>query len=332
MTNKIDFVITWVDGNDPDWQKERNKYLTDKIDTTDNQNADCRYRDMGTLRYWFRGVEKYAPWVNKIYFITWGHLPKWLNTNHEKLKIVKHSDYIPAEYLPTFNSNVIELNLHRIKELNEQFVLFNDDMFLNDYVSEEFFFKNGLPRGSAILNPIFAVSDFSYVFFNNMILINKYFNKQRAIRQNINKFFNLQYGFHNLKNIIFNLFPELCGFKEFHITTPMLKSVLQEIWDKEEKLLNSIFINKFRTKKDINQWLVKYWQFMTGMFEPISPKFAKCYELNDSNNLIKKAIKFNKYKVICINDTNTNYDFERARLEIISAFEEKFPQKSSYES
>ena len=89
MTNKIDFVITWVDGNDPEWQKERNKYLSDKIDLNSNQNADCRYRDIGTLRYWFRAVEKYAPWVNKIHFITWGHLPKWLNTEHEKLNIVK---------------------------------------------------------------------------------------------------------------------------------------------------------------------------------------------------------------------------------------------------
>ena len=28
------------------------------------------------LKYWFRGVEKFAPWVNKIYFITYGHAAK----------------------------------------------------------------------------------------------------------------------------------------------------------------------------------------------------------------------------------------------------------------
>ena len=62
--SKIDFVIPWVDGSDPKWIEEKNCYLSNKIDLTDNQNSDCRYRDMGTLRYWFRAVEKYAPWVN----------------------------------------------------------------------------------------------------------------------------------------------------------------------------------------------------------------------------------------------------------------------------
>ena len=64
----IDFVVTWVDGNDPAWQKERIQYRADK--TTDIDAA--RYRDMETLKYWFRAVEKYAPWVNKIHFVTWG--------------------------------------------------------------------------------------------------------------------------------------------------------------------------------------------------------------------------------------------------------------------
>ena len=101
---KIDFVIPWVDGNDPAWQEERRKY---KPDTGADASA-ARYRDMGILKYWFRAVEAYAPWVNRIHFITWGHLPEWMNTDHPKLHIVNHKDYIPAEYLPTFNANPIE--------------------------------------------------------------------------------------------------------------------------------------------------------------------------------------------------------------------------------
>ena len=110
-----------------------------------NSNSKNRYRDWKLLKYWFRGVEKYAPWVNKIYFITYGHLPKWLNTENEKLVILKHSDYIPDKYLPTYNSNVIEMNYFRIKELNEKFVNFNDDMFIINDIREEDFFANGLP-------------------------------------------------------------------------------------------------------------------------------------------------------------------------------------------
>src|SRR5690554_4129292 len=100
---KIDFVITWVDGSDPIWQKEKQQYFPDDI--TDGQ----RFRDWDNLKYWFRAVEKFAPWVNKIHFITWGHTPKFLNLDHPKLNIVNHKDYLKPEYLPTYNSNAIEL-------------------------------------------------------------------------------------------------------------------------------------------------------------------------------------------------------------------------------
>jgi hypothetical protein len=55
---------------------------------------------------------------------------------------VKHEDYIPKEYLPTFNANTIELNFHRIKELSEHFVYFNDDTFITNYMNESDFFEN----------------------------------------------------------------------------------------------------------------------------------------------------------------------------------------------
>ena len=143
----IDFVIIWVDGNDPEWQAEKAKYAP----PSDSDDRIERYRDWGLLPYWFRGVEKFAPWVNKIHFVTWGHIPKWLNTEHPKLNIVRHQDYIPEKYLPTFSSNPIELNLHRIKGLSENFVYFNDDTFIISPVSKNVFFKNDLPCDSAVL-------------------------------------------------------------------------------------------------------------------------------------------------------------------------------------
>ena len=112
IEEKIDIVILWVDGEDKEWQKEKEKYMNLRGDAGKN-----RFRDCDNLQYLFRGIDKFAPWVNKIFFITWGHLPKWLDVNNEKIRVIKHEDYIPKEYLPTFNSNVIELNLHRIEEL-----------------------------------------------------------------------------------------------------------------------------------------------------------------------------------------------------------------------
>ena len=94
MDNKIDFVIPWVDGGDPEWLKQKNEYSGKK--TSEEDARDIRFRDWDTLKYWFRGVEKFAPWVNKIHFITWGHLPEWMNTENPKLHIVNHKDYIPS--------------------------------------------------------------------------------------------------------------------------------------------------------------------------------------------------------------------------------------------
>ncbi len=106
----IDFVVTWVDGNDPVWQAEKAKYSPNK--NADNRNV--RFRDWDNMQYWFRAVEKFAPWVNKIHFVTYGHLPKWLNINNPKLNIAKHSDFIPQKYLPTFSSRTIEFNSYII--------------------------------------------------------------------------------------------------------------------------------------------------------------------------------------------------------------------------
>ena len=146
----IDFVIPWVDGNDPEWRKRKNEYLG----TAEDDDREERYRDWGLLPYWFRGVEKYAPWVRKIFFVCDQEPPKWLNTEHPKLKIVRHEDYLPEEYRPAFSSSPIELNLHRIDGLGERFVYFNDDTFLIREVKEDFFFKNGIPCDCALLNTI----------------------------------------------------------------------------------------------------------------------------------------------------------------------------------
>ena len=125
----IDFVITWVDMNDPEWLEEFSRYRYDKHNTR-NGVSEARFRDNGFLRYWFRGVEKFAPWVRKIHFIVNGRTPEWLDTSNPKLHIVRHADFIPAEFLPTFNSVVIERYMHHIPGLSDHFVYFNDDFYI----------------------------------------------------------------------------------------------------------------------------------------------------------------------------------------------------------
>ena len=66
---KIDFVVLWVDGNDPTWQEQFNRYAPKDKQIAIDASAE-RYRDWDCLRYWFRGVEQFAPWVNKVHFVT----------------------------------------------------------------------------------------------------------------------------------------------------------------------------------------------------------------------------------------------------------------------
>lgn len=325
--DKIDFIITWVDGNDKKWQEERNKYKGyDK-----KQNSANRYRDMETLKYWFRSVEKYASWVNNIYFVTCGHLPDWLNTENEKLKIIRHEDYIDKKYLPTFNSNVIEMNFGNINGLSEYFVNFNDDMFITNYVKPDDFFKNGLPREYAILSPIIPSSSFEHTVLNNIILINENFNKSEVFRKYKNKFINVKYGKDLIRTILLKSWNKVCGFKESHLPHPLLKSTFLECYEKIPAVFDDLYTHRFRNEKDINQWLIEYWQFMSGKFEPISPSRGKRFSMSDINDEIVSAIKNKNYQMICINDGDMNYDFEKAKIEIISAFDEMFPEKSTFE-
>ncbi len=49
----------------------------------------------------------------------------WLNLEHPKLSSVRHSDYMPQSTLPAFNSNAIEMSLHKILGLAKRFLYFN---------------------------------------------------------------------------------------------------------------------------------------------------------------------------------------------------------------
>ena len=111
--------------NDPKWKADFAKWSG--LDTTDdsrNETSVARFRDYGFLKYWFRGVEKFAPWVRRIHFVTCGQKPDWLDESNPKLNLVNHEDYIPREFLPCFNSSVLECHLHRIPGLAEHFVYF----------------------------------------------------------------------------------------------------------------------------------------------------------------------------------------------------------------
>ncbi len=333
---KIDFVIMWVDGNDPKWQKEKAKY-----DESIKSNADgtiYRYRDWDLLKYWFRGVEKYASWVNKVYFITWGHIPEWLDTKNKKLVIVNHKDFIPNEYLPTFNANTIELNLHRIKGLSENFVLFNDDFFLIDKVKETDFFINNIPMDTAALNVHCPKKSLisQYFCINDVNIINEYFDFKKSIKSNFFKWFNFKNGKPLLRTITLYKCPRFPGFYQHHLASAFNKSIFKEVWNKEYETLDNTCKHRFRETTDVNQWLMKEWQLASGNFKTRSNKFGKAFYIDRDGIKIEKEIlnyiSKQKGKMIAINDgPMSEEDFERIKRNIALSFEKNLKEKSKFE-
>ena len=330
--NKIDFVIIWVDGGDKEWQKQRNIYAGKDPEDL----ADYRFRDWEILKYWFRGVEKFAPWVNNVYFVTCGHYPKWLILNCPKLKFVKHEDYIPKEYLPTFSSHTIELNIHRIKGLSENFVYFNDDFFITKEVSPKFFFKDDMPCISAGLNAIGGgdcYSPMGHILLNNACFINRHFTKKDAIEKNITKWINPKYSLkNNVRTMaLLKFYSEISSFYNSHSAASMKKSVIEEIWKIEPELFETTCSHKFRNRDDVNQFVYSNYMACTGKFIPRATNVERYFNISSDNTKLVNAIKNKKYNMICLNDTSRVDDFEKSKKEIIDAFECILPEKSSFE-
>ncbi len=325
----IDLVVTWVDGNDKEWQREK----VEALGTNSGDDRIIRYRDWDIMKYWFRGVEECIPFINRIHFITWGHLPEFLNVNHEKLNIIKHTDYIPSEYLPTFNSNVIELNLHRIEDLAEHFILANDDFFFLKKVNEDFFFKKGLPRDAALQNVLqfHKSGGIGHIMANDLEWLNKKYNKRSVMFKNFSKWFNLKYGFKAFYNLYLLPFSNFTGFDDPHIPFSYLKSEWETLWNESGEALDKICHNKLRDSSDINHWLIRYRQMVKGNFCPANYKRGEFYIIGEDDEKIKNAILSKKIPMACFSDDNVDIDFEKEKKFLKEILEKRFPHKSKFE-
>lgn len=323
----VDIVIPWVNGEDKIWQETLFRYSPERKNKFDKE----RYRDWGLLKYWFRGIEKFAPWVRKIHFVTCGHIPEWLDISHNKLNIVYHEDYIPNEYLPVFSSHPIEIFFNRIDGLSEYFVYFNDDMYLIDKTNESDFFKNSLPCDVAAFNAL-TPGDIGHILLNNLSAIGKNFNKRDVVKRDIFKWFNFMNFDKSIRTMVLMMWPGFTGFYEHHLPQPYLKSVLDEVWDKELLTLSNTALSKFRTDKDVNMYLFRYWQLCLGKFNNIAlKKHGKYFTVNDSSvDSISAHISGQKTKAITLND-EPNIDFNSIQVKLLSSFEHILPEKSAFE-
>lgn len=324
---KIDVVIPWVDGNDPLWLSEYQKYAPcNKGDKSNN-----RFRDWDLLRYWFRGIEVFAPWANNVFFVTCGQVPEWLNPEAPGLRLVSHADYIPQEYLPVFNSHPIELWMHRIPGLSERFVYFNDDCFLTAPVHAGRFFKNGLPCDMAVQNTI-GPSDLRHILLNNIACINRYFNKREVLKNHFWKWFNPVYGTYVLRNLFLASWPYFPGFVEPHFPVPFLRSTFEEVWEKYGGDILQTSMTKFRNNENVSQYLMRDWQLVKGTFRPYNVMRDSVYIgiVDENLDQIEDRIIHQRQSVLVLNDGDVS-DFEKAKQRLNACFQRILPNKSRFE-
>jgi len=170
---EIDAVYTWVDGADPLFIAEKKRFdMHCESDSAQDSSSDNRFRDSGELLFSLRSIEKFAPWVRKIHIVTNGQVPAWLNTTCRRISLVNHKQiFSNPDCLPVFNSNAIELQIHRIPGLSRRFLYLNDDIFLcraihrRDFIksgSAQYFFFDNIPLHSDCLHG--KVHDRAYAY------------------------------------------------------------------------------------------------------------------------------------------------------------------------
>ncbi len=326
----IDFVLPWVDGNDPDWLSQFSRYATG----VEGDKRKSRYRDWDNLQYLFRGFEQFTPWVRKIHFVTCGHVPSWLDLNHEKLNVVKHEDFIDEEHLPIFSCNPIEVNLHRIPGLSEKFVYFNDDCFISKTVGVDRFFENGLPKDIFAFNTI-VQSPISHIKINDVQAINRHFNKHEVVQKNFLKLFNYRYSsLEMFKTMLLMPWPFMTGFFDPHQPQPYLKKTFTEVWEHEPEILQATSRSVVRCSQDVNQYLFRYWRLCKGEFSPIGfgNTFSKIIHSVADAELVCRKLLSRKCQLISINDDlQDEQSFFKVQEMVNSALMEILPHKSSFE-
>jgi hypothetical protein len=336
MKSDIDVVITWVNNNDPLWQKEYFKYL---ISAEDKESSGRqRFENLNSLHYIFRGIDRFMPWVRKIHFVTANQTPSWLNIKHPKLNLVAHKKIFPNEKdLPTFNACAIEMCFSNIPDLAEMFIYFNDDTFVLNKAEKSRFFENGMPKDFLALRVLNHDGIFSHILHSNMQLIDKLLiRKMDFIVKNIFKIFSPKYGFLiNLRNLLL-LQQKFSLFQIYHHPQPLLKQNIIEIEERFPEVVKKTRSSRFKNATDINQYVFRYVNLLKGDFVPYYPHDVVCVSvknINDFEDKVNQLRGMKKIAFVCFNE-HPNFDYEnydKFKSLINGYLNNILPDKSSYE-
>jgi hypothetical protein len=311
----IDVVYTWVDGSDEGWRRKKRKAqamlgMLDELVTTEARFA-CR----GELKYSLRSLECFAPWVNRIFIVTDQQVPRWLDTKNPRIRVVDHREIIPEQYLPTFNSHVIEAHLHRIPELSEHYLYFNDDVMLARPLSAEHMFGSNGNAHLFITRSETAPG-----------LPNRYDTPTARAAKNVRRFIEGEFG-------------QYMRFNFAHTYHPQLKSVHEQMHERWAPAFEAFLGNRFRSPSDL---AVATYLFpnVAYLWQRADIRQTSCMYFN-----IRSSLSTRNYRMLlarrgteaaphslCLNDVSdrlgADFDFGAAEREFLETY---FPNPSAFE-
>lgn len=312
ITFPIDAVYTWVDGADSAWVESKRRLeakLSGRVYHPE-ANHDARFESRDELKYSLRSLEYFAAWFNKIYIVTAGQVPSWLNLDHPKIKVVSHEEiYSNPDHLPTFNSNSIISRLHHIPGLSEHFIYLNDDVMFGKPVRPQDFF---LPTGLAKVFPSRNHRPFGAPTAED----GPHFNLTR-----------------NIRKLLKDEFGVTVTRAVKHTPYPMLKSVLFEMEERFSEAFEQTWASQFRHHEDIvADQLYHYYAQITR--RAVATSIAYRYiNIRDENYrwVMRDTLRNRDRSTMCLNDAPAEGVEALGDEEVTQFLQSYFPCKSDFE-
>ena len=310
----IDLVYTWVDGEDPQWLEQKLETLGtfDLASVNETASVSSRFYSRDELKYSIRSVEMYANWVRRIYIVTDGQVPTWLDTSHPKIFMVDHRDiFADPAVLPVFNSHAIESQLHRIPGLSERYLYLNDDVFFARPVSQDLFFTSS---GLSKFFPAAGTLDIDDAASRDMPVMSAAKNNRTWIRERSGR-------------IVTRKFK--------HTPHSQIRSILEELEIEDSELFRQLASSKVRHPSDHSIAASLHHHFAYARGRGVEGQIGYGYVDVSARDAELQLIRLQQRQdmdVFCINETNTPLHQQRRVDQAVKVLlEQKYPLKSSFE-
>lgn len=307
MVEKIDLVIPYVNGYDPEWNIIYEKYSNRKTNITSDTNKETRYDGEDILKYVFRSISLYLPWINTVHLLVMmdSQVPEWID--RQKVHIVYHKDFIPEKYLPTFNSSVIELFIHNIPNLSENFIYINDDVFFTQPLHpKDFFTKEG-----------YLLNNIHHILYKDFRTINAPY---------ISTFINASKLAARGTDVNFLTYQKCCMVK--HLSAPYNRKWMEIAYKVNEKELKSS-ITFFRDEKNVNIYYFAFYEAYRGRMKKENRRGTYWGLLTSRYDKIEKDLYDENIKEMCVNDIEKTTIEDKKWLQ--KTLLKRFPHKCIYE-